>query len=62
MPFLREAYPHLSERYARYYRGPYAPKTYTQDVHRVVERLRLKYDLLAPRRVQPVAGQMQLAM
>ena len=62
MPFLREAYPHLSERYSRYYRGPYAPKSYTQDVHRVVDRLRLKYDLVAPRRVQPSAGQLQLAM
>ncbi len=62
MPFLREAYPHLSERYAQYYRGPYAPKTYTQEVHRVVDRLRLKYDLVAPQRVQVSAGQMQLAM
>ena len=62
MPFLREAYPHLSERYYRYYRGPYAPKSYTQDVHRVVDRLRLKYDLAAPRRVQPSAGQLGLAM
>ena len=62
MPFLREAYPHLSERYSRYYRGPYAPKSYTQDVHRVVDRLRLKYDLVAPRRVQPSAGQLELAM
>jgi DNA repair photolyase len=62
MPFLREAYPHLSERYSRYYRGPYAPKSYTQDVHRVVDRLRLKYDLVAPRQEQPSAGQLQLAM
>jgi DNA repair photolyase len=62
MPFLREAYPHLSERYAKYYRGPYAPKSYTQDVHRLVDRLRLKYDLIAPRRIQPSAGQLELAM
>lgn len=62
MPFLREAYPHLSERYARYYRGPYAPKSYTQEVHRVVERLRLKYDLVAPRSPLPSVGQLQLAM
>jgi hypothetical protein len=58
MPFLREAYPHLSERYAKYYRGAYAPQTYTQDVHRTVERLRLKYGMVAPRRVQPSAGQL----
>jgi DNA repair photolyase len=62
MPFLREAYPHLSERYAKYYRGAYAPQTYTQDVHRTVERLRLKYGMVTPRRVQPSAGQLQLAM
>lgn len=62
MPFLREAYPHLSERYARYYRGVYAPRSYTQDVHRVIERLRLKYGLVAPRAPRPSAGQLQLAM
>jgi DNA repair photolyase len=62
MPFLREAYPHLSERYSRYYRGPYASKSYTHDVHRIVDRLRLKYDMVAPRREQPSAGQLQLAM
>jgi DNA repair photolyase len=62
MPFLREAYPHLAERYARYYRGAYAPQSYTQEVHRTVERLRLKYDLGTRPRVQPSAGQLQLAM
>ncbi len=62
MPFLRETYPHLSERYARYYRGPYAPRTYTSDVHRVVEDLRERYGMIAPRVVQPSAGQLQLAM
>jgi DNA repair photolyase len=62
MPFLREAYPHLSERYARYYRGAFAPKTYTQDVHRAVDALRRKYDLIPPERLQPSAGQLQLAM
>ncbi len=62
MPFLREAYPHLSERYAKYYRGAFAPRTYTQDVHRVVERLRLKYDMVAPRTALPSAGQLELAM
>jgi DNA repair photolyase len=62
MPFLRETYPHLSERYARYYRGPYAPRSYTSDVHRVVEDLRARYGMVAPRVVQPSAGQLQLAM
>lgn len=62
MPFLREAYPHLSEQYAKYYRGAYAPKTYTQDVHRTVQDLRRKYDLLTPRHVTPSAGQLQMAM
>ena len=62
MPFLREAYPHLSERYAKYYRGAYAPRTYTQDVHRTIEGLRRKFGLMPPERVAPSAGQMQLAM
>jgi DNA repair photolyase len=62
MPFLREAYPHLPERYAKYYRGAYAPKTYTQDVHRTIGNLRRKYDLIPPERIMPSAGQLQLAM
>lgn len=62
MPFLREAYPHLSERYAKYYRGAYAPRSYTQDVHRTVEQLRRKYDMVPRERLQPAAGQLQLAM
>lgn len=62
MPFLREAYPHLTERYAQYYRGAYAPKSYTQEIHRVVERLRLKHGMVAPRRAEPSVGQLQLAM
>jgi len=62
MPFLREAYPHLSERYARYYRGPFAPRTYTQDVHRTIEGLRRRHNMLPPARLQPSAGQLQLAM
>jgi DNA repair photolyase len=62
MPFLREAYPHLSERYAKYYRGAYAPQTYTQEVHRVIDRLRLKYGLVTTRRTAPSVGQLQMAM
>src|SRR6185312_4203393 len=45
MPFLREAYPHLAERYAKYYRGAYAPKSYTQDVHRTIDALRREFGL-----------------
>lgn len=62
MPFLREAYPHLAERYAKYYRGAFAPKSYTQDVHRAVEELRRRYDMVSPARMQPSAGQLQLAI
>ena len=62
MPFLREAYPHLSERYARYYRGAYAPRTYTQEVHRTVEGLKRKFGLASREPVAPSAGQLQMAM
>ncbi len=62
MPFLREAYPHLAQRYARYYRGAYAPRTYTQDVHRTVHALRREYGMLAREPTAPSAGQLQLAM
>ncbi|MBI2723896.1 MAG: radical SAM protein [Chloroflexi bacterium] len=63
MPFLREAYPHLSERYARYYRGAYAPASYTQDVHRALDALREKHGMDA-RSLAPAssAGQMAMAM
>jgi DNA repair photolyase len=62
MPFLREAYPHLAERYASYYRGAYAPRSYTQDVHRTIEALRREYDLVPESRAHASAGQLQLAM
>lgn len=62
LPALREAYPHLAERYASYYRGVYAPRTYTQEVHRTVENLRRKHGMIPPERLQPSAGQLQLAM
>ena len=62
MPFLREAYPHLSERYAKYYRGAFAPKSYTQDVHRTIAGLRQKHGLVPRAPVAPTAGQLQLAM
>jgi DNA repair photolyase len=62
MPSLREAYPHLAERYARYYRGAYAPKSYTQEVHRAVAALRERYGLARPERRAPSVGQLELAM
>ena len=62
MPFLREAYPHLSERYAKYYRGAYAPRTYTQDVHRTIDGLRRKFGLMQSEAVAPSAGQLQMAI
>jgi DNA repair photolyase len=62
MPFLRESYPHLAERYQKYYRGWYAPKNYTQEVHQVVERLRLKYGLDRAEPVGPTRGQLAMAM
>jgi len=63
MPSLREAYPHLAERYAKYYRGAYAPATYTAEVHQTVQRLRAKFGLLDRQPSPgPTAGQLQLAM
>ena len=62
MPFLREAYPHLSERYAKYYRGAYAPESYTTQVHETVKRLRTEFGLDAESRPTGSAGQLQMAM
>jgi len=64
MPFLREAYPHLAARYARYYRGAYAPASYTGDVHREIEGLRREYglDTRSYGAPAPSRGQLQLAM
>ncbi|MEX0785908.1 MAG: radical SAM protein [Dehalococcoidia bacterium] len=63
MPFLRETYPHLLPKYQRFYRGAYAPKSYTEDVSAAVQQLRERWGLhhreQAPR--QPV-GQLQLAV
>ena len=63
MPFLREAYPHLSERYAKYYRGPYAPESYTRDVLTVVRALKEKWGLTG-REAAPRAdrGQLEFAL
>lgn len=66
MPALREAYPHLTPRYEKYYRGAYAPKEYTQQVLAKVSELRERYgfsersDRPAPRREH--SGQLQMAL
>lgn len=62
MPFLRESYPHLAERYAGYYRGPFAPRTYTQEVTQAIDRLRIKHGLDRTEPVAPSRGQLALAM
>jgi DNA repair photolyase len=63
MPFLREAYPHLLPRYIRYYRGAYAPESYTEQVHAVVQELREKWGMIerSQRPVEP-HGQLKLAL
>jgi DNA repair photolyase len=66
MPALREAYPHLTTRYEKYYRGAYAPKEYTQQVLAKVSELREKYGFgerahgPAPQRER--SGQLQMAL
>lgn len=62
MPFLREAYPHLSQRYERYYRGAYALESYTDEVHKVVAELREKWGMLERGRQQPAEPRGQLKM
>jgi hypothetical protein len=66
MPALREAYPHLTARYERYYRGSYAPKDYSQQVIAKVSELREKYGfserMHAPAPKSEPAGQLQLAL
>ena len=62
MPFLRETYPHLLPQYERFYRGSYAPRRYTEEVHTIVQQLRERWGLTPgqqPAR-QPV-GQLELA-
>ena len=67
MPALREAYPHLEPRYQKYYKGSYAPKTYTEEVLAVVSDVRAKYGFDRERRhdVEPTAiraGQLQMSL
>ena len=66
MPVLREAYPHLEGKYQRYYRGPYAPQDYTQQVIARVNELRAQYGMdhahpASERRGSP-RGQLQMAL
>ncbi len=66
MPFLRETFPHLLPQYERFYRGAYAPKSYSEEVGAAVEQLRERWGM-TPRQVaaraprEPV-GQLKLAM
>jgi len=66
MPALRAAYPHLTPRYEKYYRGAYAPKEYTQQVMAKVSELREKYGfgerVHAPARTSEPVGQLQMAL
>lgn len=62
MPLLREAYPHLAARFAGYYRGPHSARSYTQDVHRMIDALREKCRLEADRAWLRASGQLQLAI
>ena len=63
MPFLRETYPHLLPRYERMYRGAYAPKRYSEEVHETVQELRERWGMTPDRqKPQPAVGQLQLAV
>ena len=66
MPALREAYPHLTARYEKYYRGAYAPKEYTEQVLAKVSELRERYGFReADREPAPkpeAQGQLQMAI
>lgn len=61
MPFLREAYPYLEPRYAKYYRGPYAPKSYTAEVYETLRELKEKWGM-ADRAAAPAPTRGQLAL
>jgi len=62
MPVLREAYPHLLDRYVKYYKGSYAPKYYTQEVLAKVAELREKWGLNRPRERQSAKGQLSMGI
>lgn len=62
MPVLREAYPHLLPRYVQYYRGPYAPQYYTQEVLAKVAELREKWGLGRSPEPRPAIGQLAMGI
>jgi len=62
MPLLRDAYPHLADRHAAYYRGPHGVRTFTQDVHRMIEGLRGRFGLSQAAEAHRAGGQLPLAM
>jgi DNA repair photolyase len=63
MPFLRETYPHLLPQYERFYRGAYAPRTYSNEVHAAVEELRERWEMTPRQQPQPAeVGQLALAI
>ena len=45
MPALRELHPHMPPQYARYYRGPFDPSRYTEELLAVIAGLRRRYEL-----------------
>ena len=63
MPFLRETYPHLLPQYERFYRGSYAPRRYTEEVHETVQELRERWQMTPRQRPGPQPrGQLALAI
>jgi len=62
MPLLRDAYPHLLERYAAFYQGPHGARSFTQDVIRTIEALRERLGLAPAAETPRAGGQLQLAM
>ena len=63
MPFLRETYPHLLPQYERFYRGSYAPRRYTEEVHETVQELRERWQMTPRQRPRPQPrGQLALAI
>ncbi len=66
LPFLREAYPHLTPEYLRLYRrGAYAPRAYTERIIGLVQRLRDRWGLAgreSPARNMLIRGQLTLGM
>lgn len=63
MPALREAYPHLTEKYERWYTGSYAPKQYTELVTGKINKLRERWGFSDRRRKEAlVRGQLSLGI